>query len=94
MPFLEDYITEVELAKELGIGLRTLRYWRQHQGVGPPITRVGRRLFFKRTSVQDWLDSRERPMPRQDKRRGWGERGRAHGTLETNDIKRRRTSGE
>jgi hypothetical protein len=60
---LTDYLTEVELAKRLGIGLRTLRTWRT-QGVSPPITKLGRRLFFKIQSVEAWLDSREQRMPR------------------------------
>ena len=37
--FLSDYVGEIELAKRLGIGLRTLRQWRQ-EGVSPPITRL------------------------------------------------------
>ena len=65
---LAGYISETELAKQLGIGLRTLRYWRK-QGVGPPLTYIGRKPYFKISSVTTWLNSRERPMPRQDKRR-------------------------
>lgn len=60
---LAGYIGEIELAKRLGIGLRTLRQWRQ-EGVSPPITKLGRKLYFKVASVEGWLDSRERKMPR------------------------------
>ena len=67
--FLSDYVGEIELAKRLGIGLRTLRQWRQ-EGVSPPITRLGRKLYFNIESVEAWLKSRERPMPRpRDRRR-------------------------
>jgi hypothetical protein len=60
---LAGYIGEIELAKQLGVGLRTLREWRT-KGVGPPITYIGRRPHFKISSVTAWLDSRERKMPR------------------------------
>jgi hypothetical protein len=60
---LAGFISEAELAKQLNIGLRTLRHWRK-AGIGPPIVYLGRRPVFKITSVQAWLDSRERPMPR------------------------------
>ena len=60
---LANYIGEIELAKRLGIGLRTLRQWRQ-EGVSPPITKLGRKLYFNIESVEGWLKSRERPMPR------------------------------
>ena len=62
-PLLAGYISEIELAKQLKVGLRTLRHWRK-EGVGPPITYLGRKPFFKLTSVEAWLNSRERAMPR------------------------------
>jgi hypothetical protein len=64
---LAGYIGEIELAKQLNIGLRTLRSWRK-AGIGPPPTYLGRKPFFRIDSVQAWLRSRERPMPR-DRRR-------------------------
>jgi len=67
-PLLAGYISEIELAKQLKIGLRTLRHWRK-EGIGPPITYLGRKPFFKLTSVEGWLNSRERAMPRDRTRR-------------------------
>jgi hypothetical protein len=65
---LDDYISEIELAKQLNIGLRTLREWRT-KGVGPPITYLGRRPYFHKESTRAWLKSRERKMPRDHNRR-------------------------
>jgi hypothetical protein len=67
-PLLDDYFTEEELCRQLKKGLRTIRQWRK-EGVGPPITRVGRVVLFHKESTRAWLKSCERPMPRQDKRR-------------------------
>jgi hypothetical protein len=74
-PLLADHIGEAELAQQLNIGLRTLRSWRTN-GIGPPITYIGRKPYFHRESVRGWLKSRERPMPRQDKRRRKAETAR------------------
>lgn len=65
---LAGYIGELELCKQLNIGLRTLRSWRK-AGIGPPIMYLGRKPFFRVKSVEDWLRSCERLMPR-ERRRG------------------------
>jgi predicted site-specific integrase-resolvase len=63
-PILSGYITETELAEQLGVVLRTLRYWRQ-EGIGPPVTWVGRKPMFRVDAVRGWLQSREQRMPRE-----------------------------
>jgi DNA-binding transcriptional MerR regulator len=51
---LSEYITPAQLADELGVTVRTLRLWQQRR-VGPPITRIGKRVMYARASVRDWL---------------------------------------
>jgi phage terminase Nu1 subunit (DNA packaging protein) len=60
------YITEVELADQLGVTFRTIRTWR-HQGEGPPVTWLGRgrRPAYRIQAVEEWLKARERKMPRE-----------------------------
>jgi len=57
-PVLDGYITLQQLADELGIGIRTLARWRA-LGEGPPVTRLGRQLLYRRSSVEAWLTSLE-----------------------------------
>ena len=55
---LDGYMTEEELAEEIGRGVRTLARWRS-LGEGPPAVRLGRQLLYRRTSVATWLASLE-----------------------------------
>ena len=59
-PVLADFLTEAELAAELGISVRTLVRWRRYRD-GPTITRIGRRVYYHRAAIDDWLSSRQRP---------------------------------
>jgi hypothetical protein len=59
-PFLYEFLTTVELAAELGRNKRTLDRW-EALGIGPPRTRVGRTVFYRRSSAQKWLAAQERP---------------------------------
>jgi hypothetical protein len=55
---LADFLTQVEVAAELKICERTLDRWRR-LGEGPPITKLGRRILYRRSSLQAWLRGRE-----------------------------------
>ena len=57
-PILSDYLTKHEAAVELKRNPRTLDRWRRW-GVGPPITRMGRTILYRRTSLEKWLASCE-----------------------------------
>lgn len=57
---LADYFTTEELAHELGVSFRTIMRWRLARH-GPPATYVGRRIYYKASSVRTWLAARERP---------------------------------
>ena len=62
---LEGYVTPLQLAKEIGVTLRTLSRWEALR-IGPPRTVIGRKIFYKTDSVRAWLDA---PQQRWAKRR-------------------------
>jgi Helix-turn-helix domain len=55
---LSEFLTTEELAAELRRNKRTLDRWAV-LGTGPPRTYVGRRVLYRRTSVQKWLAAQE-----------------------------------
>jgi helix-turn-helix protein len=57
-PILEDFLTRDELASELQRSPRTLDRW-ETLGIGPPRTSVGRKILYRRASVQRWLAAQE-----------------------------------
>lgn len=58
-----DIVDEDALAKDLGVSRRSLA--RMHvERTGPPRIRVGRKIFYSRASVREWLLSREERQAR------------------------------
>jgi hypothetical protein len=55
---LADFLTQDQAAAELKVCDRTLDRWRR-LGEGPPITKLGRRVLYRRSSLQAWLRTRE-----------------------------------
>lgn len=55
---LADFLTPDDAAAELKVCRRTLDRWRQ-LGEGPPITKLGRRVLYRRKSLEAWLSARE-----------------------------------
>jgi hypothetical protein len=55
---LVDFFTKEELAEELQRNPRTLDRW-EVLGMGPPRTHVGRKVLYRRASVQKWLVAQE-----------------------------------
>lgn len=45
-----------EVEKEFGIHRKTLSYWRQ-EGVGPAYTNFGRRVFYERDALEEYIAS-------------------------------------
>jgi DNA-binding transcriptional MerR regulator len=58
VPVLAGFMTTEELAAELKLNKRTLDRW-DALGIGPPRTRVGRTVLYRRGSVQKWLAAQE-----------------------------------
>jgi hypothetical protein len=57
-PLLSEYVTRDDAATELDVTGRTLDRWHR-LGEGPPITKVGRRILYRRSSLLAWLRDRE-----------------------------------
>jgi hypothetical protein len=55
---LEGYLTASELATQIHRSVRTLARWRAI-GEGPPCLRLGREIYYKKSSVAAWLASLE-----------------------------------
>jgi Helix-turn-helix domain len=58
---LADFLTQDEAAAALRVCERTLDRWRRLRE-GPPITKLGRRILYRRSSLQIWLHAREQNM--------------------------------
>jgi excisionase family DNA binding protein len=56
---LNDWINREELARQLSVTTDTLARWAT-QGIGPPRIRIGRRVLYRRASVEKWLAEMER----------------------------------
>jgi excisionase family DNA binding protein len=52
-----DVMTTAELLKQLGVHRTTLERWVK-EGEFPAPTRIGGRLYWLRSEVQDWIDGR------------------------------------
>jgi hypothetical protein len=55
---LSEFFTKEELAAELRRNPRTLDRW-EVLGMGPPRTHAGRKVLYRRASVQKWLAAQE-----------------------------------
>ena len=59
---LADWISREQLAGALGLAIDTLARWEARQ-LGPPCTRIGRKVLYRRASVQDWINAQEQCRP-------------------------------
>jgi hypothetical protein len=57
-PILGDFVTREGLAEQIDKNPRTLDRW-DALGIGPPRTRIGRTVLYRRTSVEKWLVAQE-----------------------------------
>ena len=55
---LSDWISREDLAGQLSVTTDTLARWAT-QGSGPPRIRIGRRVLYRRSSVEKWLSAME-----------------------------------
>ena len=55
---LSDFLEKNEAAVELNVCVRTLDRW-DSLGEGPPRTKLGRRILYRRSSLLEWLRARE-----------------------------------
>jgi predicted site-specific integrase-resolvase len=56
VPDARPLLTEQELADHLQVSVKTLQDWR-YRSTGPEVTRVGRRVRYRWTAVEKYLDA-------------------------------------
>jgi hypothetical protein len=55
---LEGYFTRKEAARQVRRSEQALIRW-ENEGYGPPVTRVGRQVLYRKSSLLYWLKSQE-----------------------------------
>lgn len=60
---LGGWISRTDLALQLGVSEDTLRRWDVLRS-GPPCIRAGRKVFYRRATVLEWLEEQETMAPR------------------------------
>jgi hypothetical protein len=55
---LHEYFQPETLAAELDVCTKTLDRWKA-LGIGPPVTKIGRKTYYSRTGVTVWLQEQE-----------------------------------
>lgn len=68
-PLLSGMYTRQQLALELGFTCDTLCRWEALQ-IGPPCTRIGRRVLYRRDAVETWLLEQENARANRGRRGG------------------------
>jgi len=53
---MPDYLTVEEVAEMTRLSPSTIR-WYRHTGTGPKSFKIGRRIAYRRTDVEAWLDA-------------------------------------
>ncbi|HAN23500.1 MAG: hypothetical protein CMH36_12000 [Microbacterium sp.] len=51
----QKLLTEAELAEELQVPTRTIRYWRE-SGTGPTPLKMGKHTRYRASDIDAWLD--------------------------------------
>lgn len=64
---LDGWFTRPELAAALRVTRDTLSRWETRQ-VGPPCTRIGRKVFYRRAAVEEWILAQEQTRPKRQYR--------------------------
>ncbi len=67
---MSGWISRTALAQQLEVTEDTLRRWDAARS-GPPCIRAGRKVFYRRAAVLDWLEEQETSASR---RKRWGGR--------------------
>ncbi len=59
---LAGWVSRGDLARELGLTEDTLRRW-EGRRVGPSCVRAGRKVLYRRSAIDAWLEAQELPHP-------------------------------
>ena len=55
---IDDLISEDQFASEISRNPRTVKRWRNLR-IGPPYTRIGRAVYYRREAIRQWLLNNE-----------------------------------
>lgn len=66
---LSGWISRADLAQELEVTEGTLRRWTLERW-GPPCIRAGRKIYYRRSAVAEWLEDQEVADQRRARRGG------------------------
>ena len=66
---LSGWISRSDLAQELEVTEGTLRRWTLERW-GPPCIRAGRKIYYRRSAVAEWLEDQEVADQRRTRRGG------------------------
>ena len=58
-----ELLTITGVAELLRTPVATLRYWR-HLGIGPASFRIGRRVMYRRSDVEEWINAQQHQSTR------------------------------
>ena len=50
-------LDKTEVSEHLGVGESTLAKWRG-RGIGPPFLKIGKRIVYRMSDLEKWLDTR------------------------------------
>ncbi len=56
---MQGWMGRHDVAEALGISAATLQRW-QTRRVGPPLVRIGRRVFYRADAFREWMIAQER----------------------------------
>ena len=56
---MQGWMGRREVAEALGISAATLQRW-QTRRIGPPLVRIGRRVYYRADAFREWMISQER----------------------------------
>lgn len=68
---LDGYMSSEEVADELQVAVTTLSLWRTRRE-GPAYLKIGRRIFYSRFAVREWITGLIRNPGQRQQRRGKG----------------------
>lgn len=63
MDFQNDLLTEPQFAELTGRNVRSVQRERARRE-GPPFIRIGRKVYYRRASIEKWLIASEQSQPR------------------------------
>ena len=52
------YLSDTQVAAQLGLSRQTIRKWRKSPGIGPPYVKLAKNVRYDSQALQEWLKYR------------------------------------